>query len=186
LKLLVVCVHIFCFSFSEENVQGIEGKMAELKGVYVTNSGLDAALSQNSQATDVELKLLQSRVDEMVKKIAELEAGGVTDEGVAALECIKTLEQQAALATPLAHITSIDAKVEALMMRIPMLEVVVQTLQGAGEDNSVARAKEEMLKQIQDKIQEAESTIEKNSNCRLDQMKVDELKKNLVKLTKVC
>jgi len=49
-------------------MQGIEGKMAKLKGVYVTNSGLDAALSQNSQATDVDLILLQSRVDEMVKK----------------------------------------------------------------------------------------------------------------------
>ena len=91
-----------------------------------------------------------------------------------------------ALAAPLAHITSIDAKVEALTMRIPVLEVVVHTLQGAGDKDSVARAKEEMLKQIQDKIQEAESTIEKNSNCRLDQMKVDELKKILVELKKVC
>jgi len=71
-------------------------------------------------------------------------------------------------------------------MCIPVLEVVVHTLQGAGDKDSVARAKEEMLKQIQDKIQEAESTIEKNSNCRLDQMKVDELKKNLVELKKVC
>jgi len=169
-----------------EKVQGVEGKMAEFEGVYVTNSALEAALSQNLQATDVELLPLQSRVDEMVKKIAALEAGGVTDEGVAALECIQKLEQQVALAAPLAHVTSIDAKVEALTARIPVLEEVVHALKGAGDDDLVARAKEEMLKEIQDKIQEAESTIEKNVNFRLDQMKVDELKKNLVELTKVC
>jgi outer membrane murein-binding lipoprotein Lpp len=82
----------------EEKVTALEGDYVKSGALenYITNEALEKVLGESSQATDLEIKPLVSKVDDLAKKMTELEGAGVSEEAVAKLECIMTLEQQLA------------------------------------------------------------------------------------------
>jgi archaellum component FlaC len=184
---------------TEGKVVSLEEKHAVIEGSYVTKEALETVLAENSAAMDVELKPLSSKVDEIAKKIVELESGGVSDEAVAALECIKQIKQQVSLAAVAAEV---DAKTDALDVLIKQVQGDMdKKAKGTEEDDagklqvrlgdlerSTTEMKERVAKldeQVEKSVDKGIGKVEENLNFRLDSMKIDQLKKDVVELTKL-
>ena len=181
---------------TEGKVVSLEEKHAGIEGSYVTKEALETALAENSAEMDVELKPLSSKVDELAKKIVELESGGVSDEAVAALECIKQIKQQVSLAAVAAEV---DDKTDALDNLIKQVQGDMdKKAKGTEEDDagklqvrlgdlerSTTEMKERVAKldeQVEKSVDNGIAKVEENLNFRLDSMKIDELKKDVVAL----
>jgi chromosome segregation ATPase len=175
-----------------QKVEAVDAKITALEGSYVKTDALDAALNENQNVVDLELKPLKSQMAELASKLTALEGGGgVSEEAVAALQCIQKLQQdlreldaERQRSELHAWSTDVDTKVEALRTRIVPLEEMAEKNAGnaagaAAGAAQLAEVKEALEREIKDMV----GKVEENLNFRLDQMKVDELSKKVGDLT---
>jgi len=171
-----------------QKIEAVDAKITALEGSYVKIDTLDAALNENQNVVDLELKPLKSQMAELASKITILEgSGGVSEEAVAALQCIQKLQQDLSELDAerqrnelQALSTDVDTKVEALRTRIvPLEEMAEKNAGNAAGAAQLAEVKEALEKDFKDTV----SKVEENLNFRLDQMKIDELSKKVGELT---
>ena len=168
-------------------VSMLRERVEKMEGTYVSTEKLEEELSGSNALLETEVK---PQLEELRKKLADMEAAGVSDEAVEGLECIKQLASKLEAKAETSVADEIKTNIEELQTLlqarvVPLEDFVAKQLEAAeGADQGkegTGVVGEERLKELQDAMQANADEAQKNMDFRFDNFKnaQDEMSKKI-------